>query len=147
MLLAFAFDATWPRSWALNAAVMVFVAVMMVSRIPTVSIKTVGFRVKPEWVLPTLIFAGLFAAALSSVPWLTLVAVGLVYMVSLPVGWVAVYRLRRADAQAAAAPAPSVAVAPDLGGDRDPEVDRGDDQVVDLGGARDEARRAASDSR
>jgi CDP-diacylglycerol--serine O-phosphatidyltransferase len=146
MLLAFAFDATWPQSWVLNAGVMVVVALMMVSRIPTVSIKTVGFRVKPEWVLPTLIFAGLFAAGLSSVPWLTLLAVGLVYMVSLPVGWVAVYRLRRADARAAA-PASTVAVAPDLGGDRDPESDRGGDQVVDLGGARDEARRAASDSR
>jgi len=94
LLMSFAFDATWPRIWALNAAMMVFVALMMVSRIPTFSLKTVVVRVKPEWVLPTLIFAGLFVAALSSAPWHTLLAVGIIYLASLPVGWWSAYRLR-----------------------------------------------------
>jgi CDP-diacylglycerol---serine O-phosphatidyltransferase len=95
MLMSFALEAEWPRIFALNAVVTVFVAVMMVSRVPTFSIKMAMLRVKPEWVLPTLIFVGLFVAALSSAPWLTLLAVGLVYLASLPVGVIAAGRLRR----------------------------------------------------
>ena len=56
LLLAFAFELDWPRNWLLNAAVLTAVSVMMVSRIPTFSIKTVVVRVKPDWILPTLIF-------------------------------------------------------------------------------------------
>ena len=69
----------------------------MVSRIPTFSIKTVVVRVKPDWILPTLIGVGLFVAALSSAPWHTLLAVGVIYLASLPVGWWSAYRLRRRD--------------------------------------------------
>ena len=76
MLMAFAFEADWPRIWALNALVMVAVAFLMVSHIPTFSIKTVVVRIKPEWVLPTLIGVGVFVAALSSAPWHTLLAIG-----------------------------------------------------------------------
>lgn len=95
MLLAFALEVTWPRIWAVNALVMVVVALLMVSKIPTFSIKTVVVRVKPDWILPTLIGVGLFVAALSSAPWHTLLAVGLVYLASLPIGWWEAYRLRR----------------------------------------------------
>jgi CDP-diacylglycerol---serine O-phosphatidyltransferase len=95
MIAAFAFEAEWPRIWVLNAAMLVFVAVMMVSRVPTFSIKMAILRVKPEWVLPTLIFVGLFVAALSAAPWLTLLAVGLIYLASLPVGVITARRLRR----------------------------------------------------
>jgi CDP-diacylglycerol--serine O-phosphatidyltransferase len=129
MLASFGLEADWARSWALNAAVMVFVAVMMVSRVPTFSIKTVGFRVKPEWVLPTLVFVGLFVAGLSSEPWLTLLAVGVLYLTSLPVGWVVAYRLRRNDQRVAAERAEASTP----------------DHVVRLGGVRDETRRVASD--
>jgi CDP-diacylglycerol--serine O-phosphatidyltransferase len=81
----------------LNAVVLAAVAFLMVSKIPTFSIKTVVVRVKPEWVLPTLIGVGLLVAALSSAPWHTLLAVGVVYLASLPVGWWSAYRLRRRD--------------------------------------------------
>ena len=64
----------------------------MVSHIPTFSIKTVMVRVKPDWVLPTLIGVGLLVAALSSAPWHTLLAVGVIYLASLPVGWWSAYR-------------------------------------------------------
>src|SRR5918996_649177 len=74
MLMAFAFQAAWPRAWALNALVLVVVAFLMVSRIPTFSIKTVVVRLKPDWILPTLIGVGLLVAALSSAPWHTLLA-------------------------------------------------------------------------
>ena len=87
LLLSFALEASWPRIWALNAAVVLCVALLMVSRVPTFSIKTVVVRIKPEWVLPTLIFVGLFVAALLSAPWHALLAVGVVYLGSLPVGW------------------------------------------------------------
>lgn len=97
MLLAFAFQADWPRVWVLNAVVLVAVAYLMVSRIPTFSIKTVVVRIKPDWILPTLVGVGLFVAALSSAPWHTLLAIGVIYLASLPVGWWSAYRLRRRD--------------------------------------------------
>jgi CDP-diacylglycerol---serine O-phosphatidyltransferase len=97
MLMAFAFGAEWPRAWPLNAVMLMAIAFLMVSRIPTFSIKTVLVRVKPEWVLPTLIGVGLLVAALSSAPWHTLLAVGVVYLASLPVGWWSAYRLRQQD--------------------------------------------------
>jgi CDP-diacylglycerol---serine O-phosphatidyltransferase len=97
LLVAFAFQVDWPRSWWLNAVVLIAVAVMMVSRIPTFSIKTAVVRVKPDWILPTLIGVGLFVAALSSAPWHTLLALGVVYLVTLPIGWWSAYRLRRRD--------------------------------------------------
>jgi CDP-diacylglycerol--serine O-phosphatidyltransferase len=107
LLLAFATGAEWPQSWILNAAVMIFVALMMVSQIPTFSIKTVVVRVKPDWVLPTLIFVGMFVAALSSEPWYTLLAVGVVYLASLPVGWWSAWQLRRRHEPETAATSPA----------------------------------------
>jgi CDP-diacylglycerol--serine O-phosphatidyltransferase len=95
MLATFALDQSWPRSWALNALLTLVVAVLMVSRVPTFSIKMIVVRVKPEWILPTLIGVGLLAASLLSAPWLTLLAVGVAYMVSLPISMVVAYRLRR----------------------------------------------------
>jgi CDP-diacylglycerol--serine O-phosphatidyltransferase len=105
MIMAFALQAEWPRIWALNALATVFVALMMVSRVPTFSIKMAMLRVKPEWILPTLIFVGLLVAALSSAPWLTLLAVGVAYLATLPVSVVAASRLRRRHEQAKASPA------------------------------------------
>jgi CDP-diacylglycerol--serine O-phosphatidyltransferase len=125
LLLAFAFQVDWPRSWPFNAVVLVAVAIMMVSRIPTFSIKTVVVRVKPDWILPTLIGVGLFVAALSSAPWHTLLAIGVVYVLSLPVGWWNAYWLRRRDlaereAQpAGGAPAETLPRIVSLGGQRE----------------------------
>jgi CDP-diacylglycerol--serine O-phosphatidyltransferase len=144
LLLSFAFQTSWPQAWALNAVVMIFVALMMVSRIPTFSLKTVVVRVKPQWVLPTLIFVGLFVASLSAAPWHTLLAVGVVYLASLPVGWWSAWRLRHrhertgadrpaapkatADAPTATAPAPS-ADAPSASTPKSKEASR----IVSLG--------------
>ena len=122
MLMAFAFEASWPRIWALNALVMLAVALLMVSHIPTFSIKTVMVRIKPDWVLPTLIGVGLFVAALSSAPWHTLLAIGVIYLATLPVGWWSAYRLRRRDEAERAAAAGPEGMAPQIvrfGGERD----------------------------
>jgi CDP-diacylglycerol--serine O-phosphatidyltransferase len=134
LLLAFAFQAAWPRAWLFTAVVMVFVAFLMVSRIPTFSIKTMVVRVKPEWVLPTLIFVGLFVAALTSAPWHTLVAVGVLYLASLPVGWWSAYRLRQRHDRLAGAEPPAPEASPPRG-EEHPAAEPLR-RVVDLGGAR-----------
>jgi CDP-diacylglycerol--serine O-phosphatidyltransferase len=107
MLASFALDQSWPRSWYLNAVITVVVALLMVSRVPTFSIKMIVVRVKPEWVLPTLIGVGLLVAALTTAPWLTLLAIGVLYLISLPISMVAGYRLQRrhADQDSQATPA------------------------------------------
>lgn len=96
MLVSFGFGgATWPQAWILNAVLVVFTGLMMVSRVPTFSLKMVTLRVEPEWILPTLVGVGLIIGALVTAPWLTLVAVGLAYLASLPIGIMAAQRMRR----------------------------------------------------
>jgi CDP-diacylglycerol--serine O-phosphatidyltransferase len=118
MMLGFALGAAWPGVWPLNAVVMVFVALMMVSRVPTFSIKMVMTRIQPEYVLPTLVTVTIVVAAIVTAPWWTLIAVGLLYVLSLPLGVIVARRLRRQheretapyrDQAATAAPAPSAA--------------------------------------
>jgi CDP-diacylglycerol---serine O-phosphatidyltransferase len=134
MLATFALGQTWPQSWTLNALVALVVAVLMVSRVPTFSIKLIVVRVKPQWILPTLIGVGLLAAALLNAPWLTLLAVGVAYLVSLPVSIVVAWRLGRQHAREsgqAASPAP--------------EQERDAERIVRLGaGASPPPRRDAS---
>jgi CDP-diacylglycerol---serine O-phosphatidyltransferase len=122
MLATFALGQSWPRSWWLNALVALVVSVLMVSRVPTFSIKMIVVRVKPQWILPTLIGVGLLAAALLNAPWLTLLAVGVAYLVSLPISVVVAYRLRRQHAQES-----EQAVAPE------PEHKEGPERIVRLG--------------
>lgn len=120
MLATFALGQTWPQNWYLNAVVTVVLSLMMVSRLPTFSIKMIVVRVKPEWVLPTLIGVGLLVAALTTAPWLTLLAIGIVYLISLPISIVVGYRLQRRHAEEAAHAAA-------------PKLDQGDpDRVVKL---------------
>jgi CDP-diacylglycerol--serine O-phosphatidyltransferase len=109
------------RSWWLNAVNLLFVACMMVSRVPTLSAKRL--RVRPELVLPTLLGAGLVIALFVAHPWLTLSGVGVAYLASLPVGVWAARRMRlRDEAQRAEAPAaPTAAPAAET------------DRVVNLG--------------
>jgi CDP-diacylglycerol---serine O-phosphatidyltransferase len=93
------------RSWGLNAALMLFVACMMVSRVPTFSVKRV--RVRPDLVLPTLLGCGLVIAAFAAEPWLTLSVLGLLYLLALPAGVVVARRMRlQEEAQRAATPVP-----------------------------------------
>ena len=85
MMLTFALGQTWPQIWWLNALVMVFVALMMVSTVPTFSIKMMTTRVKPHFMLPTLVGIGAIITALVNVPWWTLLTVAFIYLVSLPI--------------------------------------------------------------
>ncbi|MBI3453115.1 MAG: CDP-diacylglycerol--serine O-phosphatidyltransferase [Rhodospirillales bacterium] len=77
-----------------SAVTLVVVALLMVSRIPTFSIKRV--RVTPDFMLPALLLVGVTAAALASAPWVTFIFVGVVYLASIPASVWMQARARRA---------------------------------------------------
>lgn len=81
----------------LTAAVLVAAAGLMVSRVPTYSLKKI--KVRNVWVLPMMLAIGLFAAGIVVMPWLTLALIGLVYLASLPFGVLAYRRLERMAAE------------------------------------------------
>lgn len=86
----------------LNAAVLVAVALLMISRVPTFSIKQI--RIPPSFMLPALLLVGLVAAALASAPFTTFIVVGVIYLVSIPV---AVWKQARDRRRTAEAPLPT----------------------------------------
>lgn len=98
MIASFVVGDGWPRSWLLNAVLLVFVAAMMVSRVPTFSIKKI--RIEPDWVLPTMLLASVVIVGLVVETWLTLAVIGLLYLLSLPVGAVVARRMRLREAAA-----------------------------------------------
>ena len=96
MIMSFVVGGGWPRSWLLNAAFLVFVAGMMVSRVPTYSIKRI--RIAPDQVLPTLLLASVIIVGLVVEPWLTLSLIGIVYLCSLPFAFLSARRMRKGEA-------------------------------------------------
>lgn len=105
MMLSFVAGHSWPRSWVLNAVLLVFVAVMMVSRVPTFSLKRV--RIQPHLVLPTLVLASAVIAGLVVETWLTLSVIAGLYVLSIPFSILAASRLRRREPAASAPPVPA----------------------------------------
>ncbi len=87
---------------AFAGGVLVVVGALMVSRLPTFSIKQI--KITRAMILPALMLAGVVAAALTSAPWTTLLVVGLVYVVSLPISIVTQARARRVPPDPADAP-------------------------------------------
>ncbi len=85
------------------------IALLMVSRLPVFSGKRVGKRVPPEMVLPVFVVVVLFVALLISYPWEMLSVGAIVYLCSLPLGWMAYRDYQRKDAAAAAEVAPEAA--------------------------------------
>jgi len=94
MFLSFEWGDWLFRSPYLNALTVTGVALLMVSKVPTVSLKRI--RVPHHLVLPTLLGVGVLAAFVTTAPWPTLTAVGVVYVGSIPLTIRAYYRLRRA---------------------------------------------------
>lgn len=82
------------------------VALLMVSQVPTFSLK--GLRVPQRLVAPVLLGVGLLAAALVSAPWITLALLEIAYLASLPFSYRQFRSLQRAaerlQAEAAAPP-------------------------------------------
>src|SRR5262249_53477143 len=85
------------------------IAFLMVSRLPVFSGKRVGKRVAPELVLPLFVVVVLFFALLIAYPWQVLTTGTVIYLASLPFGFMSYRNYTPRDAalapQAAAAPA------------------------------------------
>src|SRR5260221_637348 len=84
------------------ALAALLVAFLMVSRLPVFSGKTMSTRVPPEMVLPVFVVVILCIALLIGYPWHFLSAGALIYLLTLPTGWMS-YRRHERTAQAAAA--------------------------------------------
>ena len=94
MLAAFEFGDMFFRSPTFNTLVILAVAGLMVSRVPTFALKR--FHVPSEWVLPTLLGVGALAAFLTTEPWATLLVVGVIYVGSFPFSIYNYRKLKRA---------------------------------------------------
>ena len=77
-----------------SMVVMIVVAVLMASSLPTFSWGSA--RLRPEWRLVALLGVGLFAGALFTVPWMTLSLLSFAYLASIPLGLRAARRVKRA---------------------------------------------------
>jgi len=87
------------------------IALLMVSTIPTVSLKK--FRIPHHLVVPTLLGIGILAAFLTTAPWPTLTALGLLYLGSIPWTVRGAHRMKAAAAaRKPAEPAATPALAP-----------------------------------
>jgi CDP-diacylglycerol--serine O-phosphatidyltransferase len=85
-----------------------FIAGLMVSRLPVFSGKRVGKRVAPEMVLPVIVVMVLFFALLIAYPWWVLSIGTLCYLAALPLGWLSYREHERRDAVAATVRRPEV---------------------------------------
>jgi CDP-diacylglycerol--serine O-phosphatidyltransferase len=94
LILSLQFDGAHPWPAMVDALWLFFVAFLMVSRIPTFSLKVL--RVKREHVLAVLLAAVIVAALLVSYPWLLLSLAIIAYLASIPYSARAQRRLARA---------------------------------------------------
>lgn len=90
------------RDWRLVMAWTVFIAALMISSLPTYSWSSI--RVRRDWRLFALAGIALLGSALVVAPWLTLLIVGGLYLLMIPVGLASYARVkrRRAGAQTGA---------------------------------------------
>jgi CDP-diacylglycerol---serine O-phosphatidyltransferase len=106
-----------PRSPFLTWIILAYtlaIAGLMVSRLPVLSGKRIGTRVPPEMVGPLVIVLVLFVALLIAYPWILLTGGTLVYLASLPFGWISyrAYERRSRGHRVEAAPASAAQSAP-----------------------------------
>jgi CDP-diacylglycerol---serine O-phosphatidyltransferase len=76
------------------APYVVLIAILMVSRVPTFSGKTVS-KVPRDLVLPTLAAAALIIVCLISFPWETLLLISTAYLLLIPLSWRSYVRQKR----------------------------------------------------
>jgi len=96
MIATFAYDLPILREPVPVAVWSAVVAVLMVSRVPTFSIKKV--KVPHAAIVPVLAAVALLAAGLAAAPWLTLTSVGIIYIISFGAS-VMTYRRLKAEAE------------------------------------------------
>jgi CDP-diacylglycerol--serine O-phosphatidyltransferase len=95
MILSFEIGEAFFRHPLLNAVMVVLVAYLMISRFPTYSFKRV--RVPQRFVVLLLLIFGLLAALVATAPWLTLSALLVVYLCTLPLSLRGHQRLSASD--------------------------------------------------
>ena len=86
------------RDWRLVMAWTLFIAALMISSLPTYSWSSI--RVRRDWRLFALAGIALLGSALVVAPWLTLLIVGGLYLVMIPVGLASYARVKRRRATA-----------------------------------------------
>jgi CDP-diacylglycerol--serine O-phosphatidyltransferase len=86
------------QSWPVVMPWTLFVAALMISSLPTYSWASI--RVRREWRLFALAGVAIFGAALLTQPWLTLLAIALVYLLMIPLAFASYARVRRRRASA-----------------------------------------------
>ncbi len=94
MLLQFEIGWDGFRSAWFGALVLAAVAALMVSRVPTFSMKRL--QIPREWVLAVLLMIGALAALATTEPWATLLIIGVIYIASIPWSVKAYLKLHRA---------------------------------------------------
>ncbi|MBI1985970.1 MAG: CDP-diacylglycerol--serine O-phosphatidyltransferase [Rhodospirillales bacterium] len=96
LIFSFQIGGTFFREpWVVGLFLLV-VAGLMVSTIPTYSFKKL--KIGTRWILPTMLIAGAVTVFLINAPWMTLSAVGLAYIISIPISIRDHRRLEMADA-------------------------------------------------
>ena len=81
------------RLWYVTMPWLVFVALLMISSVATFSWGLM--RIRPSWRLSALAGFGLIVAALITEPWLTLLAISIIYLALIPFSIAAYRRVRR----------------------------------------------------
>jgi CDP-diacylglycerol--serine O-phosphatidyltransferase len=94
MFVSFQWGDWIARSPYLNAVWISGAALLMVSTVPTVSLKRI--RIPPHLVMPSLLGVGVMAGFFMTAPWPTLTFVSALYIASIPLTIRAAARLRRA---------------------------------------------------
>jgi CDP-diacylglycerol--serine O-phosphatidyltransferase len=100
LLPVYLFFLNVPVPAAVTLVYVIAIAALMVSRLPVLSGKKTGTRVRPDMVLPVVVMVVLFIVLLVSYPWPVLAAGTVVYLACLPLGWFAYRRHEQADAAA-----------------------------------------------
>jgi CDP-diacylglycerol---serine O-phosphatidyltransferase len=114
LMLSLSPDVDWPwlRHPVTGAVFLVGIGVLMVSRLPSWSLKR--GRIQGPWVVPTMVLVALAIGLMATTPWTTLPLIGLVYLLLLPFSYRSYLRTaaREAAAQASAQaqPAPAAIV-------------------------------------
>lgn len=93
------------RHWLVVMPWTIFIAVLMISSLPTYTWSSI--RLRREWRLFVLAGVALFGAALLNEPWLTLLAISVIYLVLLPFSLAAYVRVRRRRGAAAGRASPA----------------------------------------
>ncbi len=82
MIVSFATELPLLSMPSVNAFLLVVVGLLMISRVPTFSLK--GHQIPQRKVLPLMLMAGVLIAAMINAPWHTLVLVAAAYILSIP---------------------------------------------------------------